>query len=475
MRSLKAKLARLRSAGPGSAPAPQHAPPEPVGSVGPGPLSEDADLEGADLEGAVEDVEARERKARIAKLRGMLGQMIADEKRRLRDRPVEVPEEPLPLPGETLMTAHGEVHRVASYLEPSHQHGRVPIARALDITPQTVAKLALDEGLGAIDPRKLVFLDTETTGLAGGTGTIPFLIGVAWFEDQSFRIEQLLLRAPGEETPMLRRLAEHLEGASAIVSYNGKSYDWPLLRTRFVLNRVPVVQPAAHLDLLHCARRVFKRRLGQVRLVHMEEHVLGMRREGDIDGAEIPERFWSFVRDADGSRLAPVIEHNANDVVALAAILVNLVERYEELRPEHDPEDRLGVAQVAVRAADPERAMRWAESAAEAGGPDDVTADALWLASELCRKRGDDEGRRALLHRALEAGGVDPRRSARAHLALSKLYEHRLKDFERALVHARATEREEGDESRDRRVARVLRKLERARRQLAMAAPAELE
>lgn len=475
MRSLKAKLARLRSAGPGSAPAPQHAPPEPVGSVGPGPLSEDADLEGAGLEGADEDVEERERKARIAKLRGMLGQMIADEKRRLRDRPVEVPEEPLPLPGETLMTAHGEVHRVASYLEPSHQHGRVPIARALDITPQTVAKLALDEGLGAIDPRKLVFLDTETTGLAGGTGTIPFLIGVAWFEDQSFRIEQLLLRAPGEETPMLRRLAEHLEGASAIVSYNGKSYDWPLLRTRFVLNRVPVAQPAAHLDLLHCARRVFKRRLGQVRLVHMEEHVLGMRREGDIDGAEIPERFWSFVRDADGSRLAPVIEHNANDVVALAAILVNLVERYEELRPEHDPEDRLGVAQVAVRAADPERAMRWAESAAEAGGPDDVTADALWLASELCRKRGDDEGRRALLHRALEAGGVDPRRSARAHLALSKLYEHRLKDFERALVHARSTEREEGDEARDRRVARVLRKLERARRQLAMAAPAELE
>src|SRR5690606_7306009 len=110
--------------------------------------------------------------------------------------------------------------------------------------------------------------------------------------------------APGEEAPMLRRLAERVEGASCLVSYNGKSYDWPLLRNRFVLNRVPVAAPPAHLDLLHCARRIFKRRLGQVRLVHLEAQVLGMHREHDIDGAEIPQRFWDFVRSADGSALA---------------------------------------------------------------------------------------------------------------------------------------------------------------------------
>jgi hypothetical protein len=447
---LKRKLARLSSAGPGSrpaapGPAPRRAPPEGTGE-------------------APTDPETEARRARVQKLRGMIGQMIADERRRLRER-APAPPAPMPLPGEEVKTPHGVMHRVAQYLEPSHRHGRVPVARAVQVCPRTVAKLALDAELEGIDPRRLLFLDTETTGLAGGTGTIPFLIGLAWFEDESLRIEQLLLRAPGEETPLLRRLGERVAEASAIVSYNGKSYDWPLLRNRFVLNRVPVRQPAAHLDLLHCARRVFKRRLGQVRLVSLEEHVLGLRREADIDGAEIPQRFWDFVRGADGSQLAPVIEHNANDLVALAAILVSLVEHYEELRPEHEPADRLGVATVALRAEDHERAARYAEAAAEGGGADDVTADALWLAAEMARRRDDPRARCALLHRGLEVAAADARRAARFHLALAKLYEHTFRDYERALIHARATDAAEGAAERDHRVARVRRKLDERRAQ----------
>ena len=440
---LKRKLARLGSAGPGS-----RAPASP-----PLPARGEAEPEDA------------ERRARVEKLRGLLGTMIADERRRLRERARAEPSPPpTPLPGERVETPHGPLRRVDAYLEPSHVHGRVPIARAVEVDPTTIGKLALDEELAAIDPRRLLYLDTETTGLSGGTGTIPFLIGLAWFEDESLRVEQLVLERPGEEAPILRRLAERVGWASALVSYNGKSYDWPLLRSRFVLNRVPVATPRAHVDLLHCARRVFKRRLGHVRLIHLEEHVLGMRREHDIDGAEIPQRFWDFVRGADGSLLAPVIEHNVNDLVALAAVLVSLVERYEQVRPEHEPEDRLGVAQVAVRAADPERAARWAEAAAEAGGAPDVTADALWLAAELARKRGDDEARLTLLHRALEAAD-DDRRAARAHLALAKVYEHRRRDYDAALLHARSTDVEEGTPARDHRVARLLRKIERRRRQ----------
>jgi uncharacterized protein YprB with RNaseH-like and TPR domain len=386
----------------------------------------------------------------------MLGKLIADDRRRLRERaPVEAA---APLPGELLDTPHGPLHRVRGYLEPAHCHGRVPIRGALGVNPVTLAKLALDTEIAGVDPRRMLFIDTETTGLAGGTGTIPFLIGLAFFEDESLCVEQLLLRAPGEEGPMLRRLAERMAEASCIVSYNGKSYDWPLLRTRFVLNRVPAPPPPPHLDLLHCARRIFKRRLGQVRLVNLEAEVLGLRREHDIDGAEIPQRFWDFVRSADGSALAPVIEHNANDLVALAAIVVVLASRYDELRPEHEPADQLGVAQVAVRAADPERARRYAEAAADGGGPADVTSDALWLAAELARQRDDDLARLALLERALEEAS-DEERIARAHLALSKLYEHRLRDFVRALEHARCTAAAEGRAPRDHRVARIEAKL----------------
>lgn len=393
----------------------------------------------------------------------MLGNLIAEDRRRMRERApaVEVKKE---LPGELEETPHGPVHRVSGYLEPAHCHGRVPIAGALSVCPITIAKLALDTELSSIDPRRMLYLDTETTGLAGGTGTIPFLIGLAWFEDESLRIEQLVLRAPGEEAPMLRRLAERVESASCIVSYNGKSYDWPLLRNRFVLNRVPVATPAAHLDLLHCARRIFKRRLGQVRLVHLEAQVLGMKREHDIDGAEIPQRFWDFVRLADGGALAPVIEHNANDLIALAAIVATLADRYEELSPEHEPADQLGVAQVAVRADDHDRAQRYAEAAADGGGPADVTVDALWLAAELARRRDDHLARVALLERALEEA-TDEERRARLHLALSKLFEHRVRDLPRALDHARHTAATEGTADRDHRVARIEKKLAKKRKQ----------
>ena len=106
----------------------------------------------------------------------------------------------------------------------------------------------------------MLFLDTETTGLAGGTGTVPFLVGLAWFEGRSLRVHQLFLRRLGEEAPMLRVLAERMAEPPAWSTYNGKSFDWPLLRTRFVLNRVPTPAELPHLDLLHCARRVFKHR-----------------------------------------------------------------------------------------------------------------------------------------------------------------------------------------------------------------------
>lgn len=445
--NLKRKLSRLTSAGPGSRPplsAPNAPPPRP-----PRALRTD-----------------EERRARIEELRGLLGKLIADDRRRMRERPP--PPARIELPGTLEETPYGPLHRIESWLEPTHCHGKVPIAGATRVNPEIVAKLALDPALGAIDPKRLLFIDTETTGLAGGTGTIPFLIGLAFFEDESLCIEQLVLRRPGEEAPMLRRLAERMEQASCIVSYNGKSYDWPLLRNRFVLSRVPVARTPLHLDLLHCARRIWRRRLGQVRLVNLEAEVLGMHREHDIDGAEIPARFWEFVRGADGSVLAPVIEHNAHDLVALAAILVSLVEHYDASSPAHEPADVLGVAELAVRADDGERARRYAEVAAEGGGPADVTADALWLAAELARKRGDHLARIALLERAL-AESEDEERKARAHLALSKLYEHRLRDYERALEHARHTAAAEGIAERDHRIARIERK--RAKASKALSSP----
>lgn len=399
------------------------------------------------------------RRARIAQLRTMIGQIAGRERAVLKARPPSPPPS-VELPGTLEMTALGPLHTRAIYLEPRHAHGSVPVAGSLGVAGATIAGLALDDTLSGVDPRKFLYLDTETTGLSGGTGTLPFLVGLAWFEDESLVIEQLLLRKPGEEKPLLHRLAQRMAAASAIVTYNGKSFDWPLLRTRAVLNRVPLPPPVAHLDLLHCARRVLGPRLSAtdegVRLVNVEAEVLGFRRQGDIDGAEIPERFWSFVRGADASQLVPVLEHNANDLVALAAILVALAERWDAVLPSHAPEDRLGIAKTALRYGDERRAYDWACAASDAGGSDSLTCEALKLAATVQRRSSDVSSAVGLLERALKVACELQR--PRLHLELSKLLEHRIRDLDGALTSAILARGAEATSANERRIARLEKK-----------------
>ena len=261
----------------------------------------------------------------------------------------------------------------------------------------------------------------------------------------------------------MRVLAERMAQSSCLVTFNGKSFDWPLLRTRFVLNRVPVPEVLPHLDLLHCARRVFKYRGTGARLVHLEEQVLGHRRVGDVDGARIPELYFRFLRGGDGSSLTPVLEHNVQDLLLLAALLGVLVRRFRASGAEgQDPRDLLGFASVALRARDYERALAFARAAAE-GNTGAVGAEALALASRLSRRVGDDSTAADQLQRALASAGRA--QQAPLHLSLAKLYEHGLKDLPRALHHARLATPAEGLEALRRRVERLERKLSRAGRE----------
>jgi hypothetical protein len=205
---------------------------------------------------------------------------------------------------------------------------------------------------------------------------------------------------------------------------------------------------------------VFGPRLKEVRLVQMEAEVLGLRREHDIDGAEIPMRFWDFVRGADGSTLTPVIEHNANDLVALAALVVALAERWDGVLPHHAPEDRLAVAKVAFRYGDHPRALERARSAADAGGASHVTTQALVLGAQAARKTDDRRVEEAMLLEALDHATGEQR--AGIHLALAKLYEHELKDFDRALVHLAKAEEAEDVLAIAKRKARLEKKRDKA-------------
>ena len=364
------------------------------------------------------------------------------------------------LPGALRGTQHGELHLIDEYLEPHHHHGRTPIAGALQVSTERLAQLALDPELASIDLRRALFFDTETTGLAGGTGTVPFLIGIAWFEDDSMRIQQLFLPEMGREAPMLHWLRERVEQSSCVVSFNGKSFDWPLLRTRFVMNRVPAPALPPHLDLLHCARRVLKARLRSVRLVELERRVLGMYREDDVSGALIPQLYFDYLDGGDVEPMAKVIEHNANDLIALAALVAKLVSHFDEVHGSDDPRDHLAYAKVAERTGDAARARSFASAAANGGGEAACTVEACMLNARMARRGGAVDDEEQALLAALDAANTDLLCAA-VRLALAKFYEHRRKDLQRALEHAVGTAFAEGDDAAERRVRRLQRRIDR--------------
>jgi len=361
------------------------------------------------------------------------------------------------LPGNCVPTEHGELHVIDEYLEPHHHHGRAPVVNALRVSVERLAQIALDPALEEVDLRTALFLDTETTGLAGGAGTVPFLIGIGWFEDESLRIEQMFLPELGCEAPMLHRLRERIVASSCLVTFNGKTFDWPLLRNRFVMNRVCAPELPPHLDLLHCARRVLRPRLGSVRLVELEREVLGMYREDDVSGALIPQLYFDYLDGGEVSPMAKVIEHNANDLIALAALVSELVSHFEEVRAEDDPRDHLAYAKVAERTGDATHARCFALAAARGGGEIACTVEACLLAARIARRAGGVTEEENALLEALDACS-DGELGAKVCLALSKHYEHRRKDFERALIYARKTAPVEGNAGRDHRVARLERR-----------------
>jgi len=180
-----------------------------------------------------------------------------------------------------------------------------------------------------IDPTRIAFIDTETTGLSGGTGTIAFLVGIGWLERDGetgrvarFTLEQLLVEDFGHEAAMLERLAGHLERFDAVCTYNGRGFDVPLLRTRFAMNRMSRnILRMPNLDLLPFARRLWRSDLGNARLKTIESSVLGIDRVGDVDGSLIPEVWHQFARTGQPGLIPVVMTHNAQDIASLVSIL----------------------------------------------------------------------------------------------------------------------------------------------------------
>ncbi len=305
-------------------------------------------------------------------------------------------------------------------LAPSTHVGRIPLEAARDACPEMLALLALDPDVGTCDPSGALFLDTETTGL-GGAGSVAFLVGLGAFDARGrLVLEQLLLRAPEDEAALLDYLVGRLEQASLLITYNGKTFDMPLLGCRFVMHRIPAPKAIPHLDLLHVARRLHKERLGQCRLISLESGVLGFERQEDIPGGEIPPLYGHYLRTGDSSALWPVVEHNALDVMSMAALMGLYGEPVTALHAG----DLVGLAKTLKRARALDQAHLVADRALELGaGP-----MARLLRGQIAKARG--EKGRALADFEQLSREVD---DARVRLELAKLYEHYVKQPLKAL------------------------------------------
>ena len=290
------------------------------------------------------------------------------------------------------------------------------------------------------DPSQWLFLDTETTGLAGGTGTYPFLIGLAWWDAGALQVEQFFMRDFGEEHAILHELAARIAERPVLVTFNGKSFDWPLLENRFTMTRsISVPRLTAHLDLLHPARALWKLRLGSVRLVELERHVLdatrvGWHREDDVLAALIPQHYFDYLRGGPAEPLAAVVRHNQMDLRGLAA-LVGQIDALLTSNEGSDFEslDLFGLSRYLQRRGDSQRAHSACTHAIDLGLPKEHAAQARRELALLAKRRGEHEKAAALWHHLVK----DARNGVHACEQLALYYERRKKDFAQALEFAR--------------------------------------
>jgi uncharacterized protein YprB with RNaseH-like and TPR domain len=329
--------------------------------------------------------------------------------------------------------------------EPSARYGKEAVgtfAQCLDEASSEAALFAGDPPARA----PFLFVDLETTGLSGGAGTQAFLVGCGWFEaDGAFATRQFVLARYIDERTMLETVSGELSRAGALVSFNGKSFDAPVLETRYLFHRLGwTAGRLPHVDVLHPARQFWKpvARDHPCSLIALEREILGIRRTGDVAGFEVPGRYFEFVRTGDSSPLVPVLEHNRRDLLSLAALTARLFHLARE-GPEaaRTAREAIALGRVYARAGFDDRACAAYGHALDRcrsprGAFDPVRIDALRLLA-LARRRARRYEEAASSWRALlEVRGCPPPIVREATQALAVHHEHRVRDLAAAHLFA---------------------------------------
>ncbi len=330
------------------------------------------------------------------------------------------------------------VKRVCTY-PLDYRHGRYTIGQLAE-QAGALAWLQRDRDGGAGEgPRcgDILFFDTETTGLGVGAGNVPFMIGIGYYRPDAFVIEQLFIRNPGEELAMLVYLREKLHAFTHVASYNGKSFDWPILKNRYVLNRLEFsLERTLHLDFLYPSRSLWRSTLSSCRLGNVEERRLGIVRADDVPGSLAPALYFQYLSTGDPETVAGVFRHNETDILSLAGLAVHFS---CVLRGDFSPEDmsceelyRLGL--WLDQMGRDELARRAVDSLLER--PFAQLREVVLPVAALLKKKGRYEQAARLWERAVHHGSQASAAGLEPLIELAMYYEHRRKDIGKALFYA---------------------------------------
>lgn len=315
----------------------------------------------------------------------------------------------------------------------AHGLGAIKIDEPLDV----LGRWAGASHICSLPPQSFAFIDTETTGLSGGSGTYAFLIGVGRFEANEFHLAQFFMHDPSEEPAQLAALEEFLSPCQAIVSYNGKAFDIPLLATRYAFQgwQSPFKE-MAHIDLLHLARRLWRNRLPSRTLGNIEVQILdASRSEDDVPGWMIPELFFNYLRDGDARPLKNVFYHNAIDVVSLAVLMNHMAALLSKPieKSQGNGVDLLALARLFEDLNDIDVATQLylhgleLATRSENDLPTDILVDAIQRLAQIYKRQGNFSAAIPLWEKATQYGQLP------AFLELAKFFEHRSGEYENAL------------------------------------------
>ncbi|MCR8656849.1 ribonuclease H-like domain-containing protein [Paenibacillus endoradicis] len=332
---------------------------------------------------------------------------------------------------------HGEflmrTHRYAS----GHYHGMHQLSEWSQVAHHLQAFFPEQQ----VDAEKILFLDLETTGLGVGTGNIPFMIGLAFWEHETLIVQQALIRHPAEERAMLAHLHHLTKSYTHLITYNGKSFDWPLVHSRYVINGMrQVIWNPLHIDLLHPSRSLWRNTLESCKLSHIEEMRLGISRVEDVPGSEAPRLYFEYLSDGNPTILAGVFLHNEIDMLSL----VSLATRFAHLLSDKE------ITQYVQQPSEPEEMVRtglWLEKMGLTTYSEQLytmavhvpttASNTLMLLAMRDKKQHNMERSLSLWHRMVNHIGQFPQRDEiDAAIELSMYYEHKTKQFDKAYHYA---------------------------------------